>query len=57
MTTAINDPGILLKIYGLMIRMARLTPPTIRASTWKDENPRANAFSFSIVSIGFEPFG
>lgn len=29
----------------------------IRASTWKDENPRANAFSFSIVSIGFKPFG
>lgn len=41
----------------MMIRMARLTPPTIRASTWKDENPRANAFSFSIVSIGFKPFG
>ena len=46
-----------MKISGDTIRIARLTPPTIRASGEIVEKFSANAFSFSIVSIGFTPSG
>ena len=55
--TAISDPGILFKSIGEMIRIARLTIPTIKASVFIVEIFSANALNFSVVSIGFTPSG
>ena len=57
MITAIKDPGILLKMYGAMIRAARLTAPTISASILIVEKFSTTARNFSVVSIGFTPSG
>ena len=51
-----QDPGILLKI-GEMIRIARLTIPTIKAAVFMVEIFSINALNFSVVSIGFTPSG
>ena len=40
-----------------MIRIARLTIPTIKASVFIVEIFSANALNFSVVSIGFTPAG
>ena len=45
-----------MKITGEMIRIARLTIPTIKAAVFMVEIFSINALNFSVVSIGFTPF-
>ena len=55
--TAKSEPGILLKIYGALIKIAKDTPPTMTASILIVEKLLITASNFSTVSIGFTPFG
>ena len=55
MITAIKDPGILLKMYGAMIRTARLTAPTISASILIVEIVFNNSYGISLLSRSVLP--
>jgi len=46
-----------MKFTGEMIRIARLTIPTIKAAVFMVEIFSINALNFSVVSIGFTPSG